>query len=178
MRVVISLFLIGLFTTSAFPHGAIVCAHSNKNWKCSVATDEPSPEIASQKAMKLCEQSDKFGCGSAFTFFNQCGAAAAGPTSRIIWEDAFPTETNSSLLVAACNRRDGDCSLLASSCDGLARDTIEKGALNHSALFDFPILSLLIFSFFTTTALAIALILLWRRTCVSPPNTAKKSVEF
>jgi hypothetical protein len=112
----LSFVFLTLSTHHALAFGALMCSNDNGAWYCAISYNDATSDAATEDAMKLCSETNH-NCVLRLQYSNECAAAAAGPTTRIIWADHFPTLNDANRLVDACNRRDGNCHLAIARCD-------------------------------------------------------------
>jgi hypothetical protein len=115
----IALVISLLAAERALAYGALACTSRESGWDCTISYNEPTPEDADTAAMALCSRKHR-DCSVVVPakFHNQCLAAAAGPNSKLVNIDFIPRNLDTDRLLDGCNRRDGNCRVLAVACDG------------------------------------------------------------
>lgn len=111
------LLFILLSTHHALAFGAIACTNDELGWHCAASHNSITFDDASRAALQACSTQSKIECSVRLQYFNDCAAAAAGPTSHLLWLDHFPTPAGATRLRSSCNSKDGNCVILASACD-------------------------------------------------------------
>lgn len=132
-RFIFVILVVPLTTHHVFAFGALVCGQHP--WVCAISSNAATPDDALMKAED--SYSEKYGangcCHAPIQFFNECFAAAAGPTTGIIFADKIPSLLATKPLLDACNKRDGNCRILAATCD-------VTSSLQPSSFFQFDAL--------------------------------------